>query len=208
MKVRTKRVSGCTRWGTAAATEVVRCGELFGHNALLAGIVQRFDAHALMPTRLLIFPSSLVRLQLEQQPELLRAWLVRLNEQVLRLETRLADTLGGPLEHRLARFLAGQAARGDLELTQSELADMLGVHRGTVNRALRDLEEAGLINTGYRRIRVTDPEGLARLAKLPCDPDSEEARPQIVDVPTRRDGPTDLRLAPNPVDLPSDTISA
>lgn len=206
-------VSGAAQLSGADAdrrvgVEVLRCGDLFGHNALLAGIVQPFDAHALEPTRLLIFPARLVCLQLEQQPDVLRAWLAWINEQVIRFETRLADTLRGPLEHRLARFLAGQAVRGELGLTQSELADMLGVHRGTVNRALKDLEEAGLISTGYRRIRVTDPEGLARLAKLPCDQNGGEPWLPVVDVRTRRAVPAELRLAPDPVDLPADASGA
>ena len=36
-------------------------------------------------------------------------------------------------------------------------------HETLVNQSLRRLEDAGLIETGYRRITVTDREGLATL---------------------------------------------
>lgn len=166
--------------------EVLQPGDLFGHNALLAGTLHFFDAHALEATRLLVFPSSVVLARLEQRSDLLQAWLVWVNEQVIRLRRRLADTLGGPLEYRLARFLVSQAARGELGLTQGELAHLLGVHRGTVNRALKELEVAGIITTGYRRIRVIDPARLARLADMPRGRHAQELPAPLLDL--RADG--------------------
>jgi hypothetical protein len=35
--------------------------------------------------------------------------------------------------------------------------------RTSVNQSLRRLEAAGFISTGYRRITVTDPDGLAAM---------------------------------------------
>lgn len=68
----------------------------------------------------------------------------------------------------VARAIAGMAgasaagATGTirLALTQSELAEAAGLARETVNRSLRRLEEAGLVETGRGEILVYDLGGL------------------------------------------------
>jgi DNA-binding MarR family transcriptional regulator len=55
------------------------------------------------------------------------------------------------LKQRLARWLLMMRDRGDddtLPITQTLLAEMLGVHRPTVTRAAQELERAGLIARG------------------------------------------------------------
>jgi len=51
-----------------------------------------------------------------------------------------------------------------LNLSQSDLAGMIGVSRQTLNELLQRLQAQGLIEVGFRRIRVTDP---ARLRAAP-----------------------------------------
>jgi CRP/FNR family cyclic AMP-dependent transcriptional regulator len=51
-----------------------------------------------------------------------------------------------------------------LNLSQSDLAGMVGVSRQTLNELLQRLQAQGLIDVGFRRIRVTDP---ARLRGTP-----------------------------------------
>src|SRR5215472_14178123 len=68
------------------------------------------------------------------------------------------------LKQRLARWLLMMRDRSDddtLEITQSLLADMLGVHRPTVSNAARELQRAGLIGRGRRQITILDRRGLA-----------------------------------------------
>jgi hypothetical protein len=48
----------------------------------------------------------------------------------------------------------------DLDLVQDDLALMSNVGRTLANKLLRDLEIAGQIEIGYRRIRVIAPEEL------------------------------------------------
>jgi Mn-dependent DtxR family transcriptional regulator len=55
--------------------------------------------------------------------------------------------------------------RGDddaLQITQSLLAEMLGVQRPTVTNAARELEQAGLIERGRRQVTILDRPGLER----------------------------------------------
>jgi CRP/FNR family cyclic AMP-dependent transcriptional regulator len=47
-----------------------------------------------------------------------------------------------------------------LHLSQSDLAGMIGVSRQTLNELLKNLQAEGLIEVGFRRIRVTDPSRL------------------------------------------------
>jgi CRP-like cAMP-binding protein len=67
------------------------------------------------------------------------------------------------LKERLARWLLMMRDRGDddvLQITQSLLAEMLGVQRPTVTNAARELERGGLIVRGRRQVTILDRQGL------------------------------------------------
>jgi CRP-like cAMP-binding protein len=69
------------------------------------------------------------------------------------------------LSQRLARWLLMMRDRGDsdtLQITQSLLAEMLGVQRPTVSNAARELEHAGLITRGRRQVTIIDRKGLLK----------------------------------------------
>ena len=68
------------------------------------------------------------------------------------------------LKQRLARWLLMMRDRSDgdaLPITQSLLAEMLGVQRPTITNAARGLERAGLIERGLRQVTILDRQGLA-----------------------------------------------
>jgi CRP-like cAMP-binding protein len=67
------------------------------------------------------------------------------------------------LKQRLARWLLMMRDRSDedaLRITQSLLAEMLGVQRPTITNAARELEHAGLIERGLRQVTILDRQGL------------------------------------------------
>jgi CRP-like cAMP-binding protein len=69
------------------------------------------------------------------------------------------------LKERLARWLLMMRDRGDddtLRITQSLLAEMLGVQRPSITNAVHELERAGLIARGLRQITILDRKGLMR----------------------------------------------
>jgi CRP-like cAMP-binding protein len=71
------------------------------------------------------------------------------------------------LKQRLARWLLMMRDRGDddaLQITQSLLAEMLGVQRPTITNAAREMERAGLIARGRRHITIVDRNGLVEAA--------------------------------------------
>jgi CRP-like cAMP-binding protein len=69
------------------------------------------------------------------------------------------------LKQRLARWLLMMRDRSDddaLLITQSLLAEMLGVQRPTITNAAAELESTGLIERGRREVRILDRKGLMR----------------------------------------------
>src|SRR5277367_1058126 len=67
------------------------------------------------------------------------------------------------LRERLARWLLMMRDRSDddaLPITQSLLAEMLGVHRPTITNAIQELEQGGLMERGRRQVTILDRVGL------------------------------------------------
>jgi CRP/FNR family cyclic AMP-dependent transcriptional regulator len=87
---------------------------------------------------------------------------------------RRADFFTYSVELRLARVLlalSGTCGRRtdagiliDVQLTQAELASMIGAGEATVQKAIRSLRERGVIHTGYRRITIVDAAELRRMS--------------------------------------------
>ncbi len=89
---------------------------------------------------------------------------------------RRVDFASYPVKVRLARVLweiaTAYGSRSPLglvinvRLTQAELATLCGAAEISLQKALRALRSAGIIDTGYREIVVRDPEGLRAVAEL------------------------------------------
>ena len=57
-----------------------------------------------------------------------------------------------------------EGEEGRIRLPQRTLAAMLGVHRQSLNKVMKDLERDGLVSVGYSEIEVLDEERLSALA--------------------------------------------
>ena len=67
------------------------------------------------------------------------------------------------LKQRLARWLLMMRDRSDgdaLPITQSLLAEMLGVQRPSISNAAREFERAGLITRGRQQVTILNRPGL------------------------------------------------
>jgi CRP/FNR family cyclic AMP-dependent transcriptional regulator len=88
---------------------------------------------------------------------------------------RRVDFASYPVRVRLARVLWEIAAaygrresRGvvvNIDITQAELATMCGAAEVTLQKSLRQMRDASVIDTGYRQIVVLDPDALRRYAE-------------------------------------------
>lgn len=78
-----------------------------------------------------------------------------------------------PADALLAKLLLSFHETGDhprtLDFVQENLASYLGISLVTLNKALRSLKSAGLVETGYRQIKITDPRSLEQwlMARAP-----------------------------------------
>jgi CRP-like cAMP-binding protein len=93
---------------------------------------------------------------------------------VRRVNVQLMEALFVPVDRRVVRRLLSLAdiyAQRDqidgveVSLTQDDLASLAGTSRATVNRVLRQAEEAGAVSLSRGRIRVTDRAMLAKRAR-------------------------------------------
>ena len=92
---------------------------------------------------------------------LIYAYLQAFLEQIL---VSVACNGAHSLKQRVARWLLMMRDRSDddtLQISQSLLAEMLGVQRRTVTNAARELERAGVIARGRRQVSILDRQGLA-----------------------------------------------
>jgi CRP/FNR family transcriptional regulator, cyclic AMP receptor protein len=144
---------------------------VFGEVALLDGGPRSATAEALEPSRLLgITRDQVIRL-LRSDAGVVDALLRSLGELVRRANRQTTDLVFLDLQTRLARkLLELTAAPGGpsttvldhRRFTQTELANMVGGARQSVNTALRSLERRGLIRVSEGKIEILDMNELQR----------------------------------------------
>lgn len=95
-------------------------------------------------------------------------WLTNTVRRLDQANRRLAVLTTGDLRERVLGLLADELRTSDsrrrIELTQSEMASLLGGTRQSVNRVLSDLADEGLLHTAYGGVEVRDPSRLLELA--------------------------------------------
>jgi CRP-like cAMP-binding protein len=94
--------------------------------------------------------------------DLIHAYVQAFLEQVL---VSVACNGAHSLKERLARWLLMMRDRSDddtLLITQSLLAEMLGVQRPSITNTARELERAGLIERGRRKVTILNRQGLTK----------------------------------------------
>jgi CRP-like cAMP-binding protein len=154
--------------GRRVALQILHPGDVFGDVPAFLGEPEPFDARAMEDCTILSLEASSLFDLLQTRPHVARRWIVSLAERMSGLQLRLGDLLAGGLEAQLASVLLREGSDdGEVNLTQDQLAEMLGAARTSIQRVLKHLEDEGLIALGYRHIEVVD---LSRLANLVSDP--------------------------------------
>ena len=151
---------------------------------------------AVEPTTAMLLPRSIVIGLMREHPEVLDAVLRSLSRLVRRLTEQNADHVFLDLPGRVAKTLVrlageSQAPMITIELNQSQLAEMAGGSRQSVNQAIGSFASRGWLRTEGRRIVVTDVASLRRRAgmserMLSCRPKHSSRSPSSSTLPTRR----------------------
>lgn len=104
--------------------------------------------------------------ELASHPALCLRWLVAGLRQLQDTQRKIVHLMHKTVLAQVADLLVEESKKqnGDIELSQSAIATLLGASRQTVNEAIGTLRELGAIETGYRQITVVDPEMLSGVA--------------------------------------------
>ncbi len=142
------RISQVSEDGHELILIVLRTGDFFGDMSVLDGEPRSAAAIAAEDSTLLTLRRTDFMRFLGQNPSAA----VRVARRLLELLTIYGREVDGG--HLL-----------DVRLTQTELAEMVGTSRVTVNKELSEMESAGVIKRVRRQILVLDIDGLNDLAR-------------------------------------------
>ena len=159
-----------TESGEELTVEIARVGDVFGELALLDGRPRSASAGTLEDTSTQVLSREDFQRFLSATPEFATS-LIELLSTRIRQITEYAESLAFlDIHGRVARVLLQLAERHgtrtshgtelDLDLTQAELASMVGATRERVNRAISSFRTQGLIELHGKKIILLDPARL------------------------------------------------
>ncbi len=143
-------------------------GDTFNEIIVFANLPNPATAVALETAEVWLLPRQSLNHALRQNPDFAQHAIAKMAERVLDLVNLVADLSLRPVTGRLARLISDNAVDGVLArprwYTQSELAARLGTVPDVVQRALRQLEQDGLIQVERHQIRILDAAALWDIA--------------------------------------------
>lgn len=149
-------------------------GAWFGEGPVLRSNTWDFDGVAMRETRIALMPTETFKWLLSVSPAFNRYVIQQLNERLAQFisiveaerlelaETRVARCLGW-----LFNPVLYPGAGSRLNLSQEEIGYLSGVSRQHVNRALKQMQEAGVLLAEYGGIRVLNLDGLQKFRRIP-----------------------------------------
>lgn len=148
----------------------LRSGDIAGFIGLLDDLGHVCDLLACANTQVLMIPKApLLRLR-AKHADIIQAFEVQLASRSRILYERLSADPSLPVEVRLGRLLLSLAGlyglprEGgvllDVKLSQTDMADFMGVSRQRVNAAIGQLQALGCIDAAYSRLTITDSGAL------------------------------------------------
>ncbi len=168
------KISVTSRLGDEVILSILSNGELVGDMALLDGMTRSADAVALEDSQLYVLYQDDFIAILMKSSTAIKALFSTLCARLRKTDKFVEETCFLNVSSRLARRLsefaerqikAGEEGEIRIEMTQSELASMVGATRESVNKELRSMREKGIVKTVGRSVVVCDLERLKRRAR-------------------------------------------
>jgi CRP-like cAMP-binding protein len=136
--------------------------------AAVIGDIAMFQGHPYVSSAKTIGSVRAFRLErtrliplLIEHPMIAMRWLVAGLGQLEATQKRVIRLMHRTVREQVAEVLLDEAdAYGEVHLSQSSIADLLGASRQSVNEALASFRTDESIETGYRMIRVADEKAL------------------------------------------------
>lgn len=139
-------------------------GESFGEQAFLGDFPRLVDAIAASDTKLLRIGEAEFQAAIESDPRvpriLLKAMANLVRQAFDQIETDRHMSTVGRAAQAIARQCGEHKGEVAISVTQQELADLAGLSRISLGKALAKLEADGLISKRYGKITVHDSEAL------------------------------------------------
>lgn len=167
------KISHSTAEGQEALLAILGAGDFFGELALLDDSPRSATAEAIEPTETLTLHRDDFLRYLSHNPGFSKHVLQTLAQIIRRLNNQISDIFFLDLPGRLARILLQLAEQHgritpdglliDLSLTQTDLAEMTGATRVSINKALGRFRRARWIKTQGRRFTILDQNALKNL---------------------------------------------
>lgn len=158
--------------GKELLVHLVEAGQTFAEATLFAGRHYPATAVALEPCSMWLWPAGRLRTLLAENPDLALGLLASLAVWTRKILDKLDLMTQRRVEERLALYLL--ASRGgeplepgqeiQLAVPKQLVAAQLGTGPEVLSRTLRQLEEAGIIESRSRSVAILDPAALAALA--------------------------------------------
>lgn len=161
--------------GRESLLAVLGPGEMFGELSLFDPGPRLSTGHVVSTTELVSLGNDALRLFLADHPEVAMQMLAGLAHRLRRTNEGLSDLVFTDVPGRVAKALLdlsdrfGRRTEDGLhvahELTQEELAQLVGASRETVNKALADFAHRGWVTLGAKSVTLLDLERLHRRAR-------------------------------------------
>jgi CRP/FNR family transcriptional regulator, cyclic AMP receptor protein len=150
-------------------------GEMFGELSLFDPIPRTSSATAVTSARLAALAHDDLRTWLSSRPDVAMHLLQALAQRLRRINEVKADLVFTDVPGRVAKALLDLSDRFGVptpegiqvnhDLTQEELAQLVGASRETVNKALADFTARGWIHLAAKSVLVTDADRLRKRAR-------------------------------------------
>jgi CRP/FNR family cyclic AMP-dependent transcriptional regulator len=156
--------------GAEPTLTVLLPGDHVGELGVIDGTARSASVASLRPTTVVEVSGVAFRAALDADVAIYRTLVAQLSQRLRSTSNRLSDLTILDLGARLAKFLLTEMGRGtqtrflELQFSQSELGQLLGGARQSINQLLSTMERDGLITVDGRTIEVVDPVGLRRRA--------------------------------------------
>jgi CRP-like cAMP-binding protein len=167
------RISLAGEQGKELILGLMEPGDIFGEIALLDGLPRTADACAAEDSVLLVIERAQFVLLLEREGRLARHVIELLCERLRANTERLGEhafmNLGARLARKLCALSVAHGVRDqqeitiDMRLSQTELAQMLGVTREAVNKQLKLWSREGVLRFDRGRITIANSKRLTAL---------------------------------------------
>ncbi|MCZ6567092.1 MAG: Crp/Fnr family transcriptional regulator [Actinobacteria bacterium] len=140
-------------------------GSVLGDIAMFGDTPYISSAMAVGPVRVFRFERTRLLPELARHPAICLRWLVAGLRQLEGTQRRVIRLMHKTVLGQVADLLVEEGERRtEVNLSQATIAALLGVSRQSVNEALGRLRDQGVVETGYRSIRILDADKLVLVA--------------------------------------------